>query len=69
MKNTPSKSPSTGSSWEAFVDRLKKAAPMLRPVEKEQQWERLYYIYLLGYNAALDSVKSEFQTAMEKGKR
>jgi len=69
MRNAPSKSPAPGSSWEAFVARLKKAAPMLRPVEKEEQWERLYAIYLLGYNAALDSVKSAFQAALEKGKR
>lgn len=47
---------STAPSWDDFVARIAKCAPILKPIKDDPQWLNLYGIYEIGYSAAVESV-------------
>jgi hypothetical protein len=43
-------------SWEDFCERLLKQAPTLKPDQADEQWQNLYGVYRIGYEACLDAM-------------
>lgn len=47
--------------WPAFVARMKREAPNLRPDEHDEKWKNLYAVYVMGYAACLEILKVELE--------